>query len=59
MTDVIDTLTDMCLIKKYYDYEKVLNEKGNIITKTRLKLELTTYDEWKNRPSQKVNRREK
>lgn len=52
MTDIIDTLTDMCLIKKSYDYEKEINLNGKLVTKTRLKLELTTYEEWSNRPSQ-------
>ena len=61
MTDVLDTLTDMCLIKKSYSYEKEINKEGKIDIKTRLKLELTTYDEWCNRPSQqaKIRRRER
>ena len=61
MTDIIDTLTDMCLLKKSYDYERNLDDNGNAIVKTRLRLELTTYDEWSNRPSQqaKVRRRKK
>ena len=58
MTDIIDTLTDMCLIKKEYDYEKEIKD-GNIIVKTKLKLELTTYEEWCNRPSQKGKIRRK
>ena len=52
MTDIIDTLTDMHLIKKSYDYEKTIDTNERIIIKTRLKLELTTYEEWKKRPSQ-------
>lgn len=58
MTDIIDTLTDMCLIKKEYDYEKEIKDR-NIIVKTKLKLELTTYEEWCNRPSQKGKIRRK
>lgn len=53
MTDILDTLTDMCLIKKKYIYEKEMGEGENIKIKARLNLELTTYDEWCNRPSQK------
>ena len=61
MTDIIDTLTDMCLLKKSYDYERNLDDDGNVGVKTRLRLELPTYDEWSNRPSQqaKVRRRKK
>lgn len=53
MTDIIDTLTDMRLIKKEYIYEKRIVD-GNVINSKFLILELTTYSEWKNRPSQNV-----
>lgn len=59
MTDILDTLTDMYLIKKSYDYEKEINDRENINIKARLKLKLTTYEEWCNRPSQQVKIRRK
>ena len=59
MTDILDTLTDMYLIKKSYDYEKEMNDRENINIKARLKLKLTTYEEWCNRPSQQVKIRRK
>lgn len=58
MTDIIDTLTDMCLIKKDYTLEKEIKD-NDLFVKTRLKLELTTYEEWCNRPSQKGKRKKR
>lgn len=52
ITDIIDALTDLYLIKKQYTYEKREIE-GRVINSQFLMLELTTYEEWTNRPSQK------
>ena len=59
MTDIIDTLVDLCLIKKTYDYQKEMKD-DKVAVKTRYFLELTTYEEFANRPSQRCKiRRQK
>ena len=58
MTDIIDTLVDMYLIKKSYNIEKKL-ENDEIKISQKLELELTTYEEWMNRPSQMIKIKKK